>query len=182
MVESLARLFTYEISSKNLELATSRSSLECMGSGGFWRRRIWRPATSSKPPATCPRTLSLGSREMHIPLGVSRQELLSIREPFFSYSIIFLDAFFSIEIFKNILHVSYWKWPILEESWLLFFQKFCLWNLYYLEFRNFRVERYPTMDSEVFIRQAGHAATVVKHQGDFTVIRVGFRQFSMHKF
>ncbi|PAV83875.1 hypothetical protein WR25_13587 [Diploscapter pachys] len=44
------------------------------------------------------------------------------------------------------------------------------------------VERYPTMDSEVFIRQAGHAATVVKHQGDFTVIRLPHKhEFSLHK-
>ncbi|KAK6037263.1 Ribosomal Proteins L2, RNA binding domain protein, partial [Cooperia oncophora] len=37
------------------------------------------------------------------------------------------------------------------------------------------VERYPTLaenlDSDVFVVKAGTAATIVRHQGDFTVIR-----------
>lgn len=38
------------------------------------------------------------------------------------------------------------------------------------------VERYPdvrnNLDSDVFVVKAGTAATIVRHQGDFTVIRV----------
>lgn len=34
------------------------------------------------------------------------------------------------------------------------------------------VERYPTMDSEVFIRAAATAGQIVRRQGDFVVVRV----------
>lgn len=36
----------------------------------------------------------------------------------------------------------------------------------------FSVERYPTEESDVFVVAAGSAATVVRHHGDFTVVRV----------
>jgi large subunit ribosomal protein L2 len=34
------------------------------------------------------------------------------------------------------------------------------------------VERYPTMDSQVFIVSAAMAGQIVRHQGDFVVVRV----------
>jgi len=44
------------------------------------------------------------------------------------------------------------------------------------------VERYPTMDSEVFIIAAATAGQIVRHQGDFSVIRLPHKhEFSMHK-
>ncbi|KAK6009112.1 ribosomal protein L2 domain protein [Ostertagia ostertagi] len=48
------------------------------------------------------------------------------------------------------------------------------------------VERFPTLienlDSDVFIIKAGTAATIVRHQGDFTVIRLPHKhEFSLHR-
>lgn len=44
------------------------------------------------------------------------------------------------------------------------------------------VERYPTMNSEVFIRAAATAGQIVRHQGDFVVVRLPHKhEFSMHK-
>lgn len=36
------------------------------------------------------------------------------------------------------------------------------------------VERYPTMDSEVFIIAAATAGIIVRHQGDFVVVKVNY--------
>ncbi|KAK6751839.1 hypothetical protein RB195_003332 [Necator americanus] len=48
------------------------------------------------------------------------------------------------------------------------------------------VERYPeiceNLDSDVFVVKAGTAATIVRHQGDFTVIRLPHKhEFSLHR-
>ncbi|CAD6198467.1 unnamed protein product [Caenorhabditis auriculariae] len=44
------------------------------------------------------------------------------------------------------------------------------------------VERYPTTESEVFVQSAGAAATIVRHQGDFTVVKLPHKhEFSMHR-
>jgi len=44
------------------------------------------------------------------------------------------------------------------------------------------VERYPTMDSECFIRAAGTAGQIIRHQGNFVVVRLPHKhEFSMHK-
>ncbi|KAH7729564.1 Protein MRPL-2 [Aphelenchoides avenae] len=44
------------------------------------------------------------------------------------------------------------------------------------------VERYPTPDSDVFVVLAGSAAEIVRHQGDYTVVRLPHKhEFSMHK-
>ncbi|CAI4227871.1 unnamed protein product [Auanema sp. JU1783] len=44
------------------------------------------------------------------------------------------------------------------------------------------VERYPTENSEVFVVKAGTAATIVRHQGDFTIIRLPHKhEFSLHR-
>lgn len=48
------------------------------------------------------------------------------------------------------------------------------------------VERYPTpqsyLDSDVFVVKAGTAATVVRHEGEFTVIRLPHKhEFSLHR-
>jgi large subunit ribosomal protein L2 len=36
------------------------------------------------------------------------------------------------------------------------------------------VERYPTTNSEVFIVAAGTAGQIIRHQGNFVVVRVSF--------
>ncbi|KAF8371206.1 mrpl-2, partial [Pristionchus pacificus] len=44
------------------------------------------------------------------------------------------------------------------------------------------VERYPTADSEVFVVKAGTAATIVRHQGDFVVVKLPHKhEFSLHR-
>lgn len=47
-----------------------------------------------------------------------------------------------------------------------------LWT--FVLFFSCSVERYPTPDSEVFVVKAGSAATVVRHQGEFVVIKVRY--------
>ncbi|GMR46824.1 hypothetical protein PMAYCL1PPCAC_17019, partial [Pristionchus mayeri] len=44
------------------------------------------------------------------------------------------------------------------------------------------VERFPTMDSDVFVVKAGTAATIVRQQGDFVVIKLPHKhEFSLHR-
>ncbi|ULT97705.1 hypothetical protein L3Y34_005496 [Caenorhabditis briggsae] len=44
------------------------------------------------------------------------------------------------------------------------------------------IERYPTMDSETFVKAAGTSATIVRHQGDYTVIKLPHKhEFSLHR-
>ncbi|CAJ0930881.1 unnamed protein product, partial [Mesorhabditis belari] len=44
------------------------------------------------------------------------------------------------------------------------------------------IERYPTMDSEAFVQVAGQSATIVRHQGEFTIVKMPYKhEYSFHR-
>uniref|UniRef100_A0A1I7UZ36 glucuronosyltransferase n=1 Tax=Caenorhabditis tropicalis TaxID=1561998 RepID=A0A1I7UZ36_9PELO len=44
------------------------------------------------------------------------------------------------------------------------------------------IERYPTKDSETFVKAAGTSATVIRHQGEYTVVKLPHKhEFSLHR-